>query len=329
MSTTLLVPGQCGEEQCIPCGIECPVKFYISCCHLYWYLELEDIPETDYLVTIDTPDGPEYYFNISSGIFENANNGTYTGSITVDSIESESCEIEVPYCTDDPCLCCIRVEGINTKITRTGPTFKMTGAWYFPTLGWAGQYSEGTLPDFSHERYSQGYRSSGAKTEFNCYNRWGFPGFSDFLDVPLGSGHIDFWTGIRGYEYLPIGDRPTVACSIPTEDFWYQRIYYDYFLRYTSGTDNGPNVAFWATRTSEDFSSDGSPIGDPPTLPTFPSSVNLTGILNLYQLCPDYDVFIHTLFGMELIGTGIFESIIVCDGTLDFTIESWPDVIPL
>lgn len=296
-------PQDCG------CCDGCPVLFFISDCRLYW--TLFPLPDEPYTVTINTPTGTEVYDSISSGLFETPSTGTYSGYVTKDGVDSAICTIDIVACTPvNPC--CVRTSGINIRIT-SNTNFAQWKGGRVQSGTFYGAYAEATLPNWNEYSVRTGARSSGAKTDSNCYDLWGVPDFSSFVDVAKGSGTISFYSGYTGY-----ANAAAVPCSIPTTSHHYLKLYFDYYLRYTND-----EVIFRGSLTAYDRSALGG--GTAPSTPTVGTQYTFASIP--WGLCAA-DVAIVTPLPGNIHSPNL--NLAVCNGADDTVVgEWWPDVIPL
>jgi hypothetical protein len=299
--------GECG------CCDDCPIIFSISDCRLFWYINPAYLPEEPYQVVITTPSGDDTYENISGGMYEEPEEGTYCGVVIKDAVESQSCCIVYVECTPVK-PCCYRTSAINIRITREQTSVKYKGGEVVSGTFY-GAYSEAAIPAWDIISKRIGAMSAGVKTDENCYDLWGVDDFTDFEDVPVGSGYVTFYTGMPGY-----ANAAAVPCSIPTTDYYYQRLYFDYYIRF----DNN-NVVLKGTLTDEDYSMVGSPGGAGPAAPTIPADYTFDTLP--FGLC----VVSAESRRVELstLTTDAGVTMDICDGGDSIVYEYWPDVIPL
>jgi hypothetical protein len=297
VGVTLLNPGGCSDD-CYECGAECPIVFFVYDCRLYWYIPGISIPVGDYTVTITKPVGTEVYENISSAQIEDPETGTYSGTITVDSVESDPCTYDYTECTPvHPC--CVRTGGINTRISVDTGSYS---AYLTKTTSGGDARDLVVIDGFTidHSSLRSGAMSSGTKTDTNCYDEWG-------VDEGIAVGTLTIKRYYGGH--YTSGD-PT--CTIPAQ-YYYQEVTYNVFIRYL-----GSLVRLIGTATAVSTSTVGIPRGDPPPTLFVGVTYNLTGDV---AMLPCHYV---------LVSGGIINLLPnICGGNNDVIFEFWADVIPL
>jgi hypothetical protein len=302
MSTNLLVPGQCGEDQCIPCNVECPIEWYEYDCRLYWRIINPLDWSAPYTVTIVGPSSTEYYDSIPSGIIDEPVTGTYSAMIEKDAVESDACEIEYEEC-EPVYLCCVRFESVNVRVSANIPAIEFYAAGgstrQFRTLGAIA----------SEEAFSvTGAMSSGTKTDDICYDTW----------EPTSTTDED--TGVE-VTYLVYSGIPYTmgdpVCVAPGTDYYLQTITVRFHVRHAD-----LNVSVVGKCTAYSLSTVGLPLGATPTAVSVGDIVLNGGVgLGFLDPCGEYPA----IGSLQIIGD-------LCSGDpsdLEIVFELWPDVIPL
>ena len=294
------------------CTNGCEFVIYQDNCQLYWYVVTTS---TDFTVVITGPGGSDNYSynNIFSGVFDNPTEGLWIGVVTLNDLTG-GCLSSVEYdAPTDPCLpCCRKTDGINFSVHATHDTFEESRQLLVGGSVYERLYHVWDLSEFHLDKYLAGSMSSGSKTSDNCYDRWGIT-----ENVTVGEATFTRYTAI------PHTNGDPVCVGVPSNNYYYQKIYYDIIVRFNVTTN--PKYLVLLKVTAEDYSFVGTPEpgGTNPAAPTIGAE---TILFNPTALGSAYTISWAECHFVQATTSVASPGYTACVNTGDITLEIWPDV---
>jgi len=294
------------------CLSNCQFVIIQDNCQIFWYV-VTDSNDFDVEITGPGISDNYNYHNIRSGVFDNPTEGLWLGVVTLNDLDG-SCLSSTEFVEVTPCLpCCRKTDGLFFSVHSSHNTFEESRQLLIGGVVYERLYTIWDLSEFHLDKYLIGSMSAGSKTSENCYDRYGIT-----EEVLIGEATRTWYTAI------PHVNGDPVCVGIPTDNFYYQKIYYDIIARFNVTTN--PKYLVLLKVTAEDFSFTGTP--EPGgTIPPAPTVGAETNIFNPTVLGSAYTLEWAECNFVQSVKTVDDITYTNCSNNGDITLEIYPDVV--